>query len=144
MKALSAEQIERFERDGYLGSVPVLTADQVAYYRHCLERFERDHPEHVKKLKTKSHLLSPWIVELAEQPQILDVFEDLLGPNLMLWSMAWRIKKPDGKTFAGWHQDFAYGGVKPIVIFGPLALSRCDAAAGCLKVVPGSHKWGAL
>lgn len=144
MKVLTEEALARFERDGFLSPVPVLTPAQVASYRDRLESFERRHPEHVKKLKSKSHLLCPWIVELAEEPSILDVFEDLLGPNLLLWSMAWRIKNPDRRTFAGWHQDFAYGGVQPIVIFGPLALSTCDSTSGCLRVVPGSHKWGAL
>jgi non-heme Fe2+,alpha-ketoglutarate-dependent halogenase len=142
-KVLTADEIGRFETDGYLSPVPVLTADEVRAFRSRLESFEARFPEHVKKLKTKSHLLCPWIVDLAEQPRVLDVFEDLLGPNLLL-SMAWRIKNPDRQTIAGWHQDFAYGGVKPIVIFGALALSECDATAGCLRVVPGSHRWGAL
>jgi non-heme Fe2+,alpha-ketoglutarate-dependent halogenase len=143
-KVLSEEQIAQFERDGFLPAVPVLTAEEVRYFRGRLESFEERYPEHVKKLKSKSHLLCPWVVELAEHPRILDVFEDLIGPDILCWSMAWRVKKPDGKTFAGWHQDSVYLPVDPILIFGPLALSQCGPDAGCLRVIPGSHKWGKL
>lgn len=143
-KILTPEAIEDFERDGFIQGIPVLTPEEVRHYRSCLERFEQRHPEHVKKLKSKSHLLCPWVVELAEHPKILDVMEDLIGPDILCWSMAWRIKEPDGRTFAGWHQDKAYLPVNPILIFAPLALSDCSADAGCLRVIPGSHKWGIL
>ncbi|MFI4987376.1 MAG: phytanoyl-CoA dioxygenase family protein [Alphaproteobacteria bacterium] len=143
-KVLSPEAVERFARDGFLAGVPVLTADEVRYFRGRLESFEQRYPEHVKKLKSKSHLLCPWVVDLASHPRVLDVFEDLIGPNILCWSMAWRIKRPDGKTFAGWHQDSVYLPVKPILVFGTLALSDCGAEAGCLRVIPGSHKWDPL
>ena len=94
-------------------------------------------------MKTKSHLLCPWVLEIAEDPHILDIFEDLIGPNLRCWSMAWRVKKADGQTFAGWHQDSAYGAAIPVVL-GGLALSECGVSQGCLRGVPGSHKWGIL
>lgn len=143
-KMLSKEAIERFERDGYLPAIPVLTPDEIQHFRGRLEAFEQRHPQHVKKLKSKSHLLCPWVVDMAEHPKILDPFEDLLGPDLLCWSMAWRIKKSDGRTFAGWHQDSVYLPVDPILVFGALALSDCGADAGCLRVIPGSHKWGSL
>ncbi|HEV2546272.1 MAG TPA: phytanoyl-CoA dioxygenase family protein [Stellaceae bacterium] len=143
-KILSAADIEQFERDGYTRPVGVLTPDEIKRYRARLESFEARYPAHVKKLKSKSHLLCPWVLEIAEHPRILDVFEDLLGPNILCWSMAWRIKKPDGETFAGWHQDTAYGGVKPLLAFGALAFSECGSREGCLRIIPGSHKWNVL
>jgi hypothetical protein len=57
--------------------------------------------------------------------------------------MAWRVKKADGQTFAGWHQDSAYGAARPVVL-GALALSECGVAQGCLRGIPGSHTWGVL
>jgi non-heme Fe2+,alpha-ketoglutarate-dependent halogenase len=94
-------------------------------------------------MKTKSHLLCPWVLEIAEDPHILDIFEDLIGPNIRCWSMAWRVKKADGQTVAGWHQDSAYGAALPVVL-GGLALSECGVSQGCLRGVPGSHRWGIL
>ena len=85
----------------------------------------------------------PWVDEMARNDRILDVYEDLIGPNILCYSMAFRIKEPDGKTFAGWHQDGAYNPIKPLAI-GALALSECSVSTGCLNVIPGSHKGGTL
>lgn len=142
-KILTEAEVGQFERDGFVGPFRVLTDAQVRAYRQKLESFETRHPTEVKKLKTKSHLLCPWVLEIAENPGILDVFEDLIGPDILCWSMAWRIKKPDGETMAGWHQDAAYGSPTPIII-GALALADCGPSQGCLRGIPGSHRWGIL
>jgi non-haem Fe2+, alpha-ketoglutarate-dependent halogenase len=143
-KVLSAEQVERFHRDGFLAPVPVLSAEEVARYRGHLEAFEEKYPDDRRKLKSKSHLLCPWVDEIARNSHILDVYEDLIGANIFCYSMAFRIKEPDGRTFAGWHQDGAYNPIKPILVIGGLALSECSVETGCLSVIPGSHKTGTL
>jgi ectoine hydroxylase-related dioxygenase (phytanoyl-CoA dioxygenase family) len=139
-KVLSADAIRQFNEQGFLSPVPVLNADEVAYFRGRLEAFERAHPADVKKLKTKSHIFLPWVQDMARHERLLDVYEDLLGPDILCYSMAWRIKNADGKTFAGWHQDAAYSPIKPILVIGALALGNCGPEQGCLKVIPGSHK----
>ena len=143
-KVLTEDQVAHFHREGYLSPVPVLSPDEVARYRGHLEAFEAKHPEHVKKLKSKSYLLCPWVDEMARLPRVLDVYEDLIGPNLLCYSMAWRVKNPDGRTHAGWHQDGAYNPVKPILVIGALALADCTVAHGCLRAIPGSHRTGTL
>lgn len=143
-KALSEKQVEQFHCHGYLSPVEVLTSAEVEKYRGHLEAFEAKFPDHRRKLKSKSHLLCPWVYELARNPDILDIYEDLIGPNILCYSMAFRIKDPDGKTFAGWHQDGAYNPIKPILVIGGLALSDCTIEHGCLRVIPGSHKTGTL
>ncbi|MBT3373777.1 MAG: hypothetical protein HOA08_09205 [Rhodospirillaceae bacterium] len=141
---LSAQQIEHFHSQGFLEAIPVLSQGEVEHYRGCLESFERMYPNDVKKLKSKSHILCPWVADIARNENILDVYEDLIGPNILCYSMAFRIKDPDGKTFAGWHQDGAANPIKPILVIGALALADCSLAHGCLKVIPGSHKKGVL
>ena len=143
-KVLSDEAVEHFHSQGFLSPVPVLSPEEVAHFRGCLERFEAKYPDDVKKLKSKSHLLCPWVEDIARHPGILDVYEDLIGPNILCYSMAFRIKDPDGRTHAGWHQDGAYNPIKPILVIGALALAECTVAHGCLKVIPGSHKTGVL
>ncbi len=139
-KSLSPQAVERFHSQGFVSPVPVLTLDEVAYFRDCLENFERQHPNDVTKLKTKSHLLCPWVAEIARHPKILDAYEDLIGPDILCYSMAFRNKNADGRTFAGWHQDTLYLPIEPILVIGALALADCAAEHGCLRVIPGSHK----
>lgn len=141
---LSPQQIEHFHSQGYLPAMPVLSQREVDHYRGCLEKFERRYPDDVKKLKSKSHVLCPWVADMAREPGILDVFEDLIGPNILCYSMAFRVKDPDGRTFAGWHQDGAANPIKPILVIGALALADCTLAHGCLQVIPGSHQTAAL
>ena len=142
-KVLTEAQIRAFETQGFLSPVRVMSTGRARSYRERFESLEARHAPDIKKMKTKSHLLCPWVLDIAEDPHILDVFEDLIGPNLRVWSMAWRVKKADGQTFAGWHQDSAYGAAIPVVL-GALALSECGEANGCLRGIPGSHKWGIL
>ena len=141
-KVLTQAQVDAFERDGCLYPVRAMSAERAQHYRQKFDALEARVPD-IKKMKTKSHLLCPWVLEIAEDPYILDTFEDLIGPNFRCWSMAWRVKKADGETFAGWHQDGAYGGANPVVL-GALALAECGIQQGCLRGVPGSHKWGVL
>jgi non-haem Fe2+, alpha-ketoglutarate-dependent halogenase len=141
-KVLTDAQVETYRRDGCLFPVRAMSAERARHYRERFEALEARVPD-IKKMKTKSHLLCPWVLEIAEDPHILDIFEDLIGPDIRCWSMAWRVKKADGQTFAGWHQDSAYGAATPVVL-GALALSDCGAAQGCLRGVPGSHRWGIL
>src|SRR5256712_8687348 len=141
-KVLTEEQVRAFERDGCLFPVRAMSAERARHYRERFEALEARVAD-IKKMKTKSHLLCPWVLEIAEDPHILDIFEDLIGPNLRCWSMAWRVKKADGQTFAGWHQDSAYGAAMPVVL-GGLALPECGATQGCLRGIPGSHRWGIL
>jgi hypothetical protein len=141
-KVLTDAQVRSYEGDGYLSPVRAMSAERAAHYRAKFEALEARVSD-IKKMKTKSHLLCPWVLDIAEDPHILDVFEDLVGPNLRCWSMAWRVKKADGQTFAGWHQDSSYGAALPVVL-GALALSSCGVRQGCLRGIPGSHRGGIL
>ena len=38
-------------------------------------------------------------------PQILDTVEDLLGPDVMVWSSHLYPKEPGDGRFISWHQD---------------------------------------
>lgn len=143
-KVLTEEQIAQFDRDGYLSPVRAMSPERAGYFRGRLESLEERHPNDIKKMKTKSHILCPWVLDIAEDPHVLDIFEDLIGPDILCWSMAWRTKKADGETFAGWHQDSSYSSPQPIIVLGALALSECGPEQGCLRGIPGSHKWGRM
>src|SRR5678815_4868090 len=141
-KVLSDAQMRAYERDGYLYPIRAMSAERARHHREKFEAPEARAPD-IKKMKPKSHLLCPWVLEIAEDPHTLDIFEDLIGPNIRCWSMAWRVKKADAQTMAGWHQDSVYGSPVPVVL-GALALSACGADQGCLRGIPRSHKWGHL
>ena len=143
-RILTRRQIDFWHENGFLEPIRFAPEDEMAGYVARLEAFERDHPEHIPKLDVKAHLLCGWANELAQNPVLLDVMEDLLGPNLLLTGAAFRIKPADGRTFAEWHQDSYVAAIKPFFCTATLALSEYSTENGCLRVIPGSHRWGTL
>jgi ectoine hydroxylase-related dioxygenase (phytanoyl-CoA dioxygenase family) len=139
-KLLPPREIARFETDGYTGPVRVLDEAEAARHRAAYESVERRYPGDLKKMKTKAHLLCPWVDEIARHPRVLDAFEDLIGPDILCYSMAFRVKANDGRTHAGWHQDTAYTRMRPLLAIGALALGPCGRDQGCLSVIPGTHR----
>jgi non-heme Fe2+,alpha-ketoglutarate-dependent halogenase len=138
-KHLSQSQIDGFARDGFVAPVRVVAAERALYYRQRLEAFEAAHPEHRIKLDQKAHMICPFVDEMIREPTMLDAAEDLIGPDILCWGTSLRAKAPDGRTFAGWHQDTAYADVKPIVVIVALALSPAREENGCIRAIPGSH-----
>ena len=143
-KRLSETERRGFRDAGYCGPLRAMSAGEAQRYRGLLERFERRWPGERHMLDQGASLLCPWIDEFTRHPGLLDPMEDLLGPDLLVWGVSLRLKEPDGRTFAGWHQDTAYCDIRPIVAIAALALSDCSADAGCLRVIPGSHRWETL
>lgn len=139
-KLLTQAQIDAFDRDGFAAPVRAMSADRARYYRDRLEAFEAKFPDDRLKLDQKAHLICPWVDEMIRETLILDAAEDLLGPDILCWGTSLRAKMPDGKTFAGWHQDTAYADVRPIVLIVALALSPSRSEDGCIRAVPGSHR----
>lgn len=140
-KALTEAQVQQFRDDGYLSPVKFFEVEEALEYRAKLEAFERDHPELVGKLDFKANLVLDWIDQMARREHVLDIIEDLVGPDILNWNATFRTKAPDGKAHAAWHQDSMYIKLKPFLVIAWLALSPATKESGCLKVIPGSHKW---
>lgn len=71
---------------------------------------------------------------------ILDLAQDLIGPNLMLFHDQAFLKpaRTGGAVF--WHQDNAYWRCRPATLISCwLALDDVDKDNGAMQVIPGSH-----
>ena len=51
------------------------------------------------------HLFFRWAYDLAMHPSVLDVIEDLLGPDLFVHSTRIFYKHPHDPSYVTWHQD---------------------------------------
>lgn len=89
------------------------------------------------KWRTMPYLILPWAARLARDPRILDPVEDLLGPDLLIYTSTFFIKEPHSPTIAAWHQDSTYYGLEPkeeITVW--VALTEANEAAGCMEALP--------
>jgi ectoine hydroxylase-related dioxygenase (phytanoyl-CoA dioxygenase family) len=71
---------------------------------------------------------------LIRHPKILDAVEDVIGPNILVWTSTFFIKEPHSPTFAAWHQDGAYFGLDPHEqVCAWVALTDASREAGCME-----------
>ena len=73
-------------------------------------------------------------------PTILDAVEDVLGPNLLVWSTSFFIKEARDPAYVSWHQDATYWGLSaPDVLTAWVAFTDATVENGAMRMVPGSH-----
>src|SRR5262249_21492909 len=118
-----------------------MSADEAALCLADIERHERETGQEAQKtLKFKAHLLFMRIFNAATSPAMLDVVEDLIGPNILLFASAFFVKDPHDGRFVSWHEDSAYMGFDPPeAVTAWTGLSDSTRAMGCLRVIPKSH-----
>lgn len=140
MKALTQEQVDQFRHNGFLFPVPALTADEIATCLAGVHRLEADLgcPVAEADVKWRSHAYahSPWFNDLIRHPRILDAIEDVIGPDILVWTSTFFIKEPNSPTFAAWHQDGTYFGLEPHEqVCAWVALTDASAEAGCMEML---------
>ncbi|MCY4590424.1 MAG: phytanoyl-CoA dioxygenase family protein [Alphaproteobacteria bacterium] len=149
---LDQSAIERYRRTGALSPFRVFDEAEAARLRGALEAVEaergpvftenRPRPGDMIRgsYRFKSHLLFRWLAEVVRTPRILDLVEDLIGPDILCWTTHWFIKEAHSPQYVSWHQDSRYWGVESDRFVSVwLALSPATRASGCLRVLPGSH-----
>jgi non-haem Fe2+, alpha-ketoglutarate-dependent halogenase len=141
MSGLTPEQIARWHYDGFLSPFPLLNADELKACRDGLARFEKWLGAPVNstadlQYRTMPYLILPWAAKLAFDARILDVVEDLIGPDILIYTSTFFIKEPHSPTIAAWHQDSTYYGLAPkeeVTVW--VALSDANEAAGCMDAL---------
>ncbi len=129
---------ERYARNGFLSPVSILTAEEAAYHRACMEEAEaKIGPLHYRP-KVHTILRSP--LALATDPRVLDVVEALIGPDILLYNVTYIVKEAGSPSHVSWHQDLTYWGFDgDAQVSMWLALSPATAQSGCMRMVPGSQ-----
>ncbi len=143
---LTPDQIDQYERDGYVSPVRVMPEDAAIALRHEIEAFEAAQGEPIGgKQKTKCALLFPSVYEMVSRPALLDAVEDLIGPDVLMYQNGAWFKEPETDTYVSWHQDATYYGMDPLeLVTCWVALSPATFETGCMQVLTGSHKGGQL
>jgi hypothetical protein len=143
-RLLSDEQVVNYGRDGFVFPIDVLTPEEVRAWRGELQAWEAtqgkpiDFPE-----KSKSYLLFNWADQLVHHPKVLDAVEDVIGPDILVYHSTLFLKEVHTDAYVRWHQDSPYFYLDPHEhVTAWVALSDASVEAGCMRVLPGSHRWG--
>ena len=85
--------------------------------------------------------LFQWLMD----DEVLDLVEDVLGPDIDLFSSHFIAKPPGGSLRVPWHEDSACWRTKldPMeVVTVWLAIDESDEGNGCMYVIPRTHDNG--
>ncbi|MAE65829.1 MAG: phytanoyl-CoA dioxygenase family protein [Phycisphaeraceae bacterium] len=144
-KTLTAEQIETFNRDGFLRPLPAFDANRIAELRRL---FDAVLDEAMAEGGDSYSLIDPhlrhgWIYDLMFEPRFVDPIKDLIGPDLVCWSTHAFVKIPHDERHVAWHQDAYYWPFTPArTVTVWLAVDDADHGNACMQFVTGSHRLG--
>ncbi|MEM7428826.1 MAG: phytanoyl-CoA dioxygenase family protein [Pseudomonadota bacterium] len=141
-KKLSTDQIEAYERDGYLSPVNIFSEEEAADLRARLEEAEARWPEaFAGAARNNAHYNIKVLDEIVHHETLVDAVEDLIGPDILCYGSVLFIKEPRDAGFVSWHQDARYMGLEPYSgVTAWVALSPATVESGCMRMIPGSHK----
>ena len=144
---LSAEEVERYKRTGFLCPLPALSERETESALNALTEFESRAGATLGKLpgqiRAKTHLVMPWLNDLIRHPRILDVVQALIGPDILVYHVTCWLKEPGEGSFVSWHQDGTYFHLHPAEhLTAWIALTPSTPERGCVRVLPGTHRDG--
>ena len=140
MKALTEQQLRDYRHNGYLFPLPALSAQEAAGALSALEGSEQHLGAPLNKGELKwrgaTHIYLKWANDLVRHPRVLDIVEDAIGPNILVYWSTFFIKDPKSLAFTAWHQDATYFGIEPLEhVTAWIALSDASREAGCMDVM---------
>jgi hypothetical protein len=146
-KVLSAEQIERFNREGYLKPLRIFSESEIAslrdYFDKLLARYTAEGKDSYSI--SSAHLRHGRVWDVLTNPRVVAIVSDLIGPSVVAWGSHFFCKMPgDGKRVA-WHQDASYWPLTPskaVTVW--LAVDDADPGNANMRYIPGTHVLGHL
>jgi non-heme Fe2+,alpha-ketoglutarate-dependent halogenase len=146
-RMLTREQVEAFNRDGYVKPLHVFDdreiADFRAYFDVLLARTLAAGGDSYSM--STAHLTHGRVYDLLTHPRIVAYVKDLLGDDVVGWGSHFFCKMPgDGKRVS-WHQDASYWPLSPSrTVTAWLAIDDATVENACMRFIPGSHHFGHL
>ncbi len=146
-KVLTRDQIERFNREGYLMPFRIFSDTEIAelraYFDQLLAKYLAEGKDSYSI--SSAHLRHGRVWDVLANPRVVSIVSDLLGPSVVAWGSHFFCKMPgDGKTVS-WHQDASYWPLTPSkAVTMWLAIDDADRGNACMRFIPGTHVLGHL
>ncbi|MCX6622665.1 MAG: phytanoyl-CoA dioxygenase family protein, partial [Acidobacteria bacterium] len=142
---LTREQVEAFNRDGYVKGLQIFTPVEAAgvarYFDDLLAKTLA--AGGTSYSISTAHLRYGGVYDILTNPLIVACVRDILGENVIGWGSHFFCKMPgDGKRVS-WHQDSSYWPLTPskaVTVW--LAIDDASVENACMRFIPGSHHFG--
>ncbi len=146
-QVISREQIEGFNREGYVRPLSIYSPTEITairtYFDDLLAKVVAAGGDSYSI--SSAHLKYGKVWDILTNPKIVACVKDVLGENVIGWGSHFFCKMPgDGKAVA-WHQDSSYWPLTPTkAITVWLAIDDADPENANMRFVRGSHHFGHL
>jgi len=137
---LTPEQIATYHEKGYVVPDYQLSKETLESIRRDHDRLLAAHPDFRDNCSALlSHDMA--FLNYARNPHILDMAEQLIGPDIALWNMSFFAKPAHNGKKTPFHQDGEYWPIRPTATCTVwIAVDDATPENGCLKLIAGSHK----
>ena len=153
MSHLHADEIAHYRREGWVVPRFRLPAARVAAMVDALEALLRQNPGVRPEKLVSAHIEgdatgdngegvrgSRAFLDLARDPQIVELVSGVLGEDVILWGCHVFCKPAVEGYETPWHQDGHYWPIRPLATCTAwVALEPSTVENGCLRVIPRSH-----
>lgn len=154
---LGADELDRYERDGFLTADRLFTPDEVTSYLGELHRLRADPAIRADERAVREpdsdevrsifavHEISPALAGLASDPRVVDRVRQILGSEVYIHQSRVNYKPGYGGNGFYWHSDFetwhSEDGMPRIrALSVSIALTENLPTNGPLMIMPGSHR----
>ena len=146
-QVLSREQLESYNRDGYVKGIRVFSSEEMAEHRRYFDALlARVMAEGGSSYSiSTAHLKYGPVYDLITHPRIVACVRDILGDDVVGWGSHYFCKMPHDGKVVPWHQDASYWPLTPsktVTVW--LAIDDADVENACMRFIPGSHHKGHL
>ena len=137
---LNAAELEKYHADGYVTPAFRLPERDLEDIRAHHDRLVARHPEYRDYCPNLlAHDLA--FLNWARVPEILDMVEQVIGPDIALWNSSVFAKPALNGRKTPWHQDGEYWPLRPLATCTVwIAVDASTEENGCLNVLRGSHR----
>jgi ectoine hydroxylase-related dioxygenase (phytanoyl-CoA dioxygenase family) len=137
---LSQAEIDHYRDKGYVIPDFRLPEATLAEIRAGHDRLLAKHPE-FRDYCSCLLQYDTGFLNFARQPAILDMVEQVLGPDFALWNSSFFAKPAGNGKRTPWHQDGEYWPIRPLATCTVwIAVDAATPENGCLRVIRGSHQ----
>ena len=137
---LSHKQILQYKEDGFLVPNYKLSSSTIEAIRKDVDELIGEDPDRHQFVPTILDY-HPKFIQYAKDPNLLDMIEQLAGPDFVLWNISLFGKPARHGKKVPWHQDGEYWPIRPMATTRIwIALDRATRKNGCLRYLRGSHR----
>lgn len=146
---LSPGEVETYRRDGYLVPRFRLEGRELEKLQALMADLVANNPTLLDKAIVSPHVPGSGVqgvrasagwMEIAAHPRILDIVEQIVGPDIVLWGTTVFYKRAERGPATAWHRDGQVWPIEPLATTSVwIAVSDSTVENGCLRVIPGSH-----